>query len=188
MGILKLQIQTSLDGMVSGPSGEMDWLGTEWDAELNAYVDTLTQSVRGILLGRTLAEGFIPHWAGVAADPANPEQSSGRFFTDTPKFVYSRTLTGSPWANTTLLQGDLAEGVAALKRQHDGDLIVYGGVTLVSALLAHGLIDELCLFVNPVALGRGRSIFGAGGAPRPLSLQDARAFACGIVLLRYTAA
>lgn len=182
---LKLQMQLSIDGFVAGPNGEMDFLIMNWDEALNAYVDQLTRPVDCIVLGRKLAEGFIPYWAGVAADEDNPETESGQFFTNTPKIVFSRTLDESEWEHTVLAGDDLVEEINALKRQEGGDIIAYGGAEFVSSLIAHDLIDEYHLFVNPAAIGAGMPIFRELVAYRYLSLVRATPFECGIVVVQY---
>ena len=80
---LKLQVQISVDGFIAGPNGEMDWMEWNWDEELKKYIGEITEPVDTIVLGRKLAEGFIPYWAGVAANPDDPENSAGKKFTDT---------------------------------------------------------------------------------------------------------
>lgn len=182
---LKLQVQITLDGFIGGPAGEMDWLTFDWDDELKQYVTALTEPVDGIVLGRRLAEGFIPHWAAVAADAAHPEVWAGRKFTDTPKVVFSRTLTASAWPNTTLAPADLVTEIGRIKQQPGQDLIAYGGASFVSSLIEHDLIDDYYLLVNPVAIGRGLPIFGQRPGRLPLRLAEARAFACGIVAQHY---
>ncbi|WP_400193189.1 dihydrofolate reductase family protein [Hymenobacter sp. B81] len=182
---LKLQMQMTADGFVAGPNGELDWMACPWTADLEQYVTALTEPVDTIVLGRQLAEGFIPHWAAVAADPAHEEHWAGRTFTDTPKVVFSRRLTASPWPNTVLAKGDLVTEITELKSQPGQDLITYGGVSLAASLVQHGLVDELHLFVNPTAIGRGRSIFAELTAHQPLTLVQATAFDCGIVGLHY---
>jgi dihydrofolate reductase len=182
---LKLQVQLSVDGFIAGPHGEMDWMTFDWDEEISQYVQSITDPVDCIVLGRKLAEGFIPHWAAVAADAEHPESASGQQFSETPKVVFTRTLDTSPWANTVLAQGDLVDEIARLKGQAGGDIIAYGGASFVSALIQHDLIDEYHLFVNPVALGTGMSIFRALDSARHLVLEISTAFPCGIVLIRY---
>jgi dihydrofolate reductase len=182
---LKLQVQISVDGFVAGPNGEMDWITFDWDEEINQYVQAITDPVGCIVLGRKLAEGFIPHWASVAADRDHPEFAAGQKFSETPKVVFTRTLDRSPWANTVLAKGDLVDEIARLKDQAGGDIIAYGGASFVSALIQHGLIDEYHLFVNPVALGEGMPIFKALNGSRPLVLETSKSFPCGIVLVRY---
>jgi dihydrofolate reductase len=182
MRILKLQVQMTVDGYIGGPNGEMDWMTFNWDDKLKEYVTALTEPVDTIVLGRKLAEGFIPHWASVAADSNNPEVAAGKKFTDTPKVVFSKTLEESSWSNTDLAKGDLKDEIIKLKKQTGGDIIAYGGATFVSALIQHGLIDEFHLFINPVAIGGGTSIFKEN---QSLRLVKATPFDCGIVVLHY---
>ena len=182
---LKLQVQMSVDGFICGPNGEMDWLNWNWGADIKNYVTDLTNSIDTILLGRKLAEGFIPHWANVKADPNNPEHSSGIIFTDTPKYVFSKTLTISLWDNTTVVNGDLVSEINKLKNQPGKDIIVYGGAGFVSSLIKEGLIDEFNLFVNPAAIGKGKPVFAELDAKQNLKLIESIAFDCGINLLKY---
>lgn len=182
---LKLQVQMSLDGFICGPNGEMDFVVWDWDEALKDYVTELTAPVDCIVLGRKLAEGFIPHWAGVAADPSHPEHSAGIKFSDTPKVVFSQTLQKSAWANTVLAKSDLSDEINHLKKQPGKDIIAYGGATFVADLVRHNLIDEYHLFINPAAIGSGRSIFSTLERQQNLTLVKATVFACGIVVLKY---
>ncbi|MCK2221824.1 dihydrofolate reductase family protein [Actinomadura sp. ATCC 31491] len=176
---LLLQVQVSADGYMAGPNGEMDWLAHPWTADLNAHINALTAKVDGIVLGRRLAEGFIPAWA---AGPEGEDQESIDWMNNTPKVVISRSLTESPWENTTVAGGDLAATIGELKSREGGDLVVYGGGTLVASLAEANLIDEYHLFVNPVALGGGMPVFPGR---RELRLVAADAFDCGITALHY---
>ncbi len=183
---LKLQTQVSVDGFMAGPNGEMDFMVMDWDPALNQLVTEITEPVDCILLGRNLAEGFIPHWAAVAANPDDPEHLAGIKFTETPKVVFSRTLEQSPWPNT-VIASDLVEEVGRIKKQPGGDIIAYGGSAFVADLIKYDLIDEYNLLVNPTAIGRGKSIFHLLEGVRRLQLAQAQAFDCGIVALRYLA-
>ncbi|MCO6010243.1 dihydrofolate reductase family protein [Actinoallomurus purpureus] len=104
---------------------------------------------------------------------------------DTPKVVISNTLTESPWKNAVVAGGDLTETVARLKSQPGGDMIAYGGGTLVASLIAKGLLDELHLFVNPTAIGTGMPVFPDLGAHHRLRLVAAEPFSCGITVLHF---
>lgn len=192
---LKLQVQMTIDGFIAGPAGEMDWMTLPWTEDINDYVDKITHPVDTIVLGRKLAEGFIPYWASVAADKDNPESASGKKFTDTQKVVFSKTLKVSDpeargWNNTVLAEGNLVEEITRLKKVSTGqqgknDLIAYGGATFVSALIREGLIDEYHLFINSTAIGKGMTIFGGIERKNNLNLVDSITFECGIVVLHY---
>ena len=182
---LKLQVQMTVDGYIAGPNGEMDWMTFNWDDELKQYVTVLTEPVDCIVLGRKLAEGFIPHWAGMAANLDHPEFTAGQKFTDTPKVVFTKTLNQSKWDNTILAKGDLVAEITNLKKQAGQDIIAYGGATFVSALIKHTLIDEFHLFINPAAIGNGMPIFKELDRKQNLTLVKATSFDCGIVVLNY---
>ncbi|MBE2248989.1 MAG: dihydrofolate reductase family protein [Myxococcus sp.] len=179
MRTLKLQTQVSLDGYMSGPNGEMDWMTFAWDDALKASVAALTKPVDTILLGRKLAQGFIPHWA---ARPADEPAEAIEKMNGSRKVVFSKSLSTSPWANTVIAKGPLRDEVQALKAQPGGDLIAYGGGDFVSSLLAEQLVDEVHLFVSPVALGGGMKVFRGRTA---YQLVTATPYPCGVVELHY---
>ena len=182
---LKLQVQMSVDGFISGLNGEMDWMTFDWSDDIKKYVDEITKPVDTILLGKNLAMGFIPHWAAVANDKNNPEQEAGITYTQTPKIVFSKTLTKSEWENTEVENGDFVEKINALKNKSGNDLIVYGGGKFVSSLIKEKLIDELHLFINPAILGKGMPIFQDVDAMQKLNLVSSKHFDCGIIVLVY---
>lgn len=182
---LKLQVQMTVDGYIAGPNGEMDFMVWNWDDELKHYVEDITEPVDCIILGRKLAEGFIPHWASIAANPDDPDFTSGKRFTDTHKVVFTQTLNQSEWNNTVLAKGDLVDEITQLKNQDGNDIIAYGGANFVSALIKHGLIDEFHLFINPSAIGNGMTIFKELNRKQNLTLVKSKSFECGIVVLNY---
>jgi dihydrofolate reductase len=182
MRTFKLQVQTTVDGYMGGPNGEMDWTTFPWTDDIKAHIDALTEPVDTIVLGRKLAEGFIPAWA---AGPPGEDQASIDWMNNTPKVVISNSLSESPWDNATVASGDLAETVNRLKAEPGGDMIAYGGSTLVSDLIANGLLDELHLFVNPTAIGAGLPVFPNRGVYQRLRLVGAHPFECGITALHF---
>jgi dihydrofolate reductase len=179
MGAIKVHEFTTVDGVVDVPMWTMDY---GFPDDLAATIGELTASASGILLGRTTFEMFAPAWSTrtVEEDPGAP------FFNDTTKHVVSSTLTDaeSVWRNSTVLGGYDADRIRALKSATDGDLYVSGSATLVRALLADGLVDELHLFVYPVALGTGIRLFPEG-TPQKLSLLGAQSLSNGVAHLTY---
>jgi dihydrofolate reductase len=182
---LKLQVQISVNGFIARPGGELDWVTWNWSDDIKAYVTDLTNSMDTIILGRKLAEGFIPYWADVKVNPDHPENEAGKTFTDTPKIVFSKTLNKSFWDNTTVVNGDFVSELKKLKDKTGKSIIVYGGAEFVSSLIKEDLIDEYYLFVNPVAIKEGLTIFDKIPDMKKLSLTDSKHFDCGINLLHY---
>jgi dihydrofolate reductase len=179
MGAIKVHEFTTVDGVVDVPMWTVDF---GFPDDLSASIGALTGSASGILLGRTTFEMFAPAWSTrtVEDDPGAP------FFNDTRKYVVSSTLTDAEavWANSTVVGGYSAEEVRTLKDEVDGDLYVSGSATLVRALLADGLVDELHLYVYPVAVGTGIRLFPEGTA-QTLALLDAESLSNGVAHLTY---
>ncbi len=176
---LKLQVQMSVDGFVAGPEGQLDWM-TQHDEGVITRIVQITDSSDTILLGRKMTDGFIKYWEAV--QPESPEYVFARRMVDTPKVVFSKTLKRVEGKNVRVETGDLVQAINQLKGQRGKDIVVYGGATFVSALIAHDMIDELNIFVNPVAIGRGLRIFKDRKA---LRLTGSKAYASGIVINTY---
>lgn len=186
MGKLKLQMQMSVDGFVAGPDGQLDWMTWDMDDKLIQFINDLTDSSGTILLGRKMTPGFIDYWTSVLKTPESPEYTFARKMVDTPKVVFSRTLEKSTWANTVLAKGKLTDEIQKLKKESapgGKDIIVYGGAEFVSNLLKDNLIDEINLFINPTAIGKGLSIFLDRTT---LKLLKSQAYDCGIVVNTYS--
>src|SRR5947209_928601 len=161
---LKLQVQMSVDGFIAVPNGEMDWMVLDWYDKLKNYVFELTEPVDTILLGRKMTDGFVSYWSDVMAKPDDPSSidrshAFAKKMIETPKVVFTKTLKKSQWANTDIADGDLTDEITNLKSQNGKDIIVYGGASFDSSLIRAGLIDEFHLFINPVAIGNGLTIF-----------------------------
>ena len=179
---LKLQMQITVDGFVAGPQGQLDWMTWDMDEALISFITRLTDTSDTILLGRKMTEGFIKYWEQVLTQPDSPEYSFAQKMVGIPKVVFSKTLAKVDGQNVRVENGPIVDAVTRLKNEEGKDIVVYGGATFVSSLIENGLIDELNLFVNPVAIGEGLQIFGAR---RPLKLTASTAYASGIVVNRY---
>jgi len=180
----------SVDGFIAGPNGEMDWMVWNWDDNLKKYVFELNEAVGTILLGRKMTDGFVSYWSDVMTKPDDPlsvdrSHAFAKKMIETPKVVFTRTLKKSQWANTDIATGDLTDEVIKLKNQKGKDIIVYGGASFDSSLIRTGLIDEFHLFINPVAIGNGMTIFKDLTKAQKFKLVRSMAFDCGIVLLHY---
>lgn len=184
---LKLQVQMSIDGCIAGPNNEMDWMAWYGDEKLREYENRIHEPVDAILLGRNMTGEFISCWSNVMGKPDDPEYQFAKKMMETPKVVFTKTLNKSEWINTELATGDLKDEINRLKNRDGGDIIVYGGASLDSSLIKEKLIDEFYLFVNPVAIGNGKTIFKDLSEIQKLTLIESIAFDSGIVLLHYEA-
>jgi len=186
----------SLDGVAQAPGGaDEDTSGgfehggwhmqyTE-DETFQKWVMSGITEAGGFLLGRRTYEIFAAYWPNapeeeqVVAEPLNTK----------PKHVASRTLAGPlEWQNSSVLEGELADAVAALKQEDGGDLLVIGSTVLVQALIEHDLVDEYRLMIDPITLGGGKSIFPDDGALRQLRLADHEVTSTGAILTTYVPA
>jgi dihydrofolate reductase len=180
---LKLQMQVTVDGYVAGPEGQLDWMTFDMDAGLLAFINHLTDTSDTILLGRKMTPGFIKYWEHVVTEKDNPEYEFAQKMVGLPKVVFSKTLKRIDGKNVRVENGDLLEAVKELKGRPGKDIIVYGGATFVSSLIEHGLINEMNIFVNPVAIGTGMRIFKG---KTPLQLAASTAYpSSGIVVNSY---
>ena len=184
---LRLQVQMSVDGCIAGPNGEMDWMVGLLDDEIIKYSYKITEPVDTILLGRKMTDVFISYWLNVMNKPDDPWYAFAKRMIEIPKVVFTKTLNKSEWINTSIVTGDLIEEVSKIKSQSGRDIVVYGGATFDSSLIKEKLIDEFYLFINPVAIGNGMTIFKNLNEIQKYTLIESKAFECGKVLLRYAA-
>ncbi len=176
MGQILVHEFISLDGVFEAPRWTMEY---GFDPKMGEAIGGIMGPCKAILLGRQTFEEFAPAWSGRTAeqDPGAP------FMNETPKYVVSGTLQKADWNNSTILGAYSADAIRALKDQVDGGIYVSGSGTLVRALLADGLVDELNLFVYPVVLGIGARLFG--DEPVKFSLAQTHRYDNGVLHLAY---
>jgi dihydrofolate reductase len=174
----------SLDGVMEAPGGGEDFRHGGWSFEINRgdagdkFKLDETMSSSALLLGRRTYEGFAAAW------PSREGEFADKFNT-MPKYVVSSTLEDPEWDNSTVLKGDVAEEVAKLKREQDGDIVVHGSARLVQTLVERDLVDELRLMVFPVVLGSGKRLFGETSDKKRLRLVDSKIVGDGVAILTY---
>jgi dihydrofolate reductase len=168
----------SFDGVIDAPTWTFDY---GFVPQMGEAIGAMTEGCDGILLGRTTYEMFEPAWSTrtVEDDPGAP------FFNDTTKYVVSGTLTSATWRNSKIVGPYNADAIRSLKDEVDGDLYVSGSGTLVRALLADGLVDELHLFVYPLTRGSGPRLFPEDASPGKMSLAACESYENGVVYLAY---
>lgn len=177
MGAIHVHEFMSLDGVIDAPTWTFEY---GFDPGMGKALGAVTDRCRGILLGRTTYEMFEPAWSTrtVEDDPGAP------FFNDTTKYVVSGTLKKATWRNSKIVGPYDPEAIRRLKTEVEGDLLTSGSITLVRAMLADGLIDELHLFVYPLTRGAGPRLF-EGAAPGKQSLAACEKYDNGVVYLAY---
>jgi dihydrofolate reductase len=177
----------SLDGVVEDPGGAESFKHGGWSFEIdrgdegNKFKLDETLSSDALLLGRVTYEGFAEAWPSREGEFADK-------FNGMPKYVVSSTLSAPEWQNSTVLRGDVAEEVAKLRQEQDGDIVVHGSVRLVQTLIEHDLVDELRLMVYPVVLGSGKRLFGETVDKKRLQLVDSKIVGDGVAILVYAPA
>jgi len=188
-------LQTSVDGFIEGPEGELDWAMTE-DEETWKDVFAMFKSVDTCILGRVMYSEYEQYWKAVLANPGGPLPLSGkaatkneiayaRWANKTPHIVVSKTLDEVAWKTTRIVRD--IEKIRKLKEQPGKDIYVVGGATLVGSLMNAGLIDEVQLTVNPLILGGGKALFKDVKERKLLKLVRAKPLKSGKVSLTYRA-
>jgi dihydrofolate reductase len=175
MGRIVVSENSTLDGVVQDPAGTEGFARGGWVGRIGergraeAAQVLLDEALRAEaqLFGRRTYEFLAARW------PARSGELADRL-NEMPKYVVSSTLRAPDWNNSTVLAGDVVQGVSRLKQELDGEIVVAGSIRLVRTLLENDLVDELRLMVYPVALGAGERLFGETAAQRPLRLVEAR--------------
>jgi dihydrofolate reductase len=179
----------TLDGVMQAPGRREEdtregfvhggWAAANVDEAVNAAMGARMPQSGGLLLGRRSYEDMLGFW--------NTQDSPFKdILNSSPKYVVSRTLREPlPWPNSTLMSGDVAEGVAHLKQHPGKDLTVMGSGELIQTLMRHGLVDQYLLFIHPLVLGTGRRLFADGGPPASLRLVDSTVSTTGVLIATY---
>jgi dihydrofolate reductase len=190
MGKVIVQEWMTLDGVVQAPGaadedpsggfGHGGWSLPYFDEVAMKWAVENVAAASGYLLGRRTYEVFAAHWPTAS----EAEQPLAEPLNTKPKYVASTTLSEPlEWRNSTVLEGDVAGAVAALKQQEDGgDLLVIGSPQLVQTLVGQDLVDEFRVMIDPLVVGGGKRLFGDDGALRRLRLLDSHVTTTGAIL------
>jgi dihydrofolate reductase len=171
----------SLDGVVEEPG---NWHFPYFNDEMGVAVDAVLGNADTMLLGRKTYDDHAGAWPEREA-AGGEDAEFAKVLGDARKIVVSRQRPEFTWRNTERLQGDLVEGVTALKNEPGGNIAMSGSISVVRQLLAAGLLDELHLLVHPIAVRKGMRLFDEGGNPIPLKLLSSQAFSTGVLNLVY---
>jgi dihydrofolate reductase len=186
MGKIIISTNVSLDGVVQDPDGEegfglggwfLQFGGKDLDEWAKVELDEALRA-EALLLGRRSDEWFAARWVSRTGEFADRLNSL-------PKYVVSSSLEEPKWSNATVLKGDVVSEVSKLRRELDGDVLVYASYQLGRALLEHDLIDELRLVVFPVVLGAGERLFGETSDKKAMRLVATRTIGDGLAFLTY---
>ncbi|MER6134966.1 dihydrofolate reductase family protein [Streptomyces sp. NPDC001815] len=191
MGQLVLTSFVTLDGVYQAPGGPTEdpgggftqggWSVPYGDDDFGRFVTEVFSGVGAFLLGRRTYDIFAGHWPRMT-DPADPVATK---LNSLPKYVASSSLTDPEWAGTTVIRGDLAEEVTAIKARTRGEVQVHGSGALARSLLELDLVDTVHLLSFPVVLGAGRRLFADGGVPTAFRHTAARVTGAGVAIHTY---
>jgi dihydrofolate reductase len=193
----------TLDGVMQAPGGPDEdptggftqggWAVNHWDDSMYARMGEMFAAPFDLLLGRRTYEIFAAHWphvgegqretrGGTASDVDDPAAAA---LNSARKYVASRSLETLEWNNSVLLEGDVAQAVADLKRHSGPDILTQGSSDLIQTLLPHDLVDEFRVWTFPVVVGPGKRLFGPGTSPAGLRLVDEKTSSTGVVMATY---
>jgi dihydrofolate reductase len=172
-----VSMYATLDGVIDSME---KWHFKSWNDELAAFARQQLFAADALLMGRVTYEIFAATWPTITDDVGFADRMNS-----IPKYIVSSTLDEPEWNNSTVVAGDVAAAVTELKQQPGQDILVYGGARIVRTLFALGLVDDLHIWVHPVVLGGGTTLFGEGLSPTELTLADTTTFRSGVVVLSY---
>jgi dihydrofolate reductase len=187
----KLIVSTflTLDGVMQAPGGpgEEDdggfafggWSVNYWDEQMRQVMDEAMSTRFDLVLGRRTYDIFAAYW------PHATDEAGAKPLNNATKYVASRSHPTLEWSNSLLIEGDAAEGVAALKKENGPELQVHGSGNLIQTLLRHNLVDQYRLWVFPLVIGSGKRLFSDGAIPSGLKLVDSKVSTTGVVIVTY---
>lgn len=178
-------LHISIDGFAAGPNGEMDWIKV--DDEIFDFVKTFTDQTDTALYGRKTWKMMDAYWP-TAADKPNPSRHDvehSQWYNSVEKFALSNTMHGQVVHNTTFLGGDVVVQINQLKQRAGRDIIIFGSPSVARSLTGENVIDEYWLFVNPVILGQGISVFSSREHSIELDRKAVRLFSCGVTAMNF---
>jgi len=166
---------------------QMNFQGINWNDDMVTFCIDNLKNVDNILLGRITAEAFIPYWKDVAEnqDPNDINSRVGKPINDIPKVIFSNNLKSNKWDNTTIIKGDFEEEIKNLKENNGKEIIFYGGISFVSSLVEHRLVDEYYLLVDPLVISSNEPILKFINRSLSLQLKECKPFECGTMVLYY---
>jgi len=173
----------SVDGYFTGENGDFSSAQGHMDPEFSAFVEANAKSEGVLLFGRITYELMAGYWLSPLAMKNDPVVA-GRM-NSLPKVVFSRTLDQARWQNTKLVKGDMVAEVRKMKQEPGHDMVILGSGSVVAQLTRESLIDECQMVLNPVVLGRGRTMFDGIREKLKLKLTQSRSFANGNVFLSF---
>ena len=189
MRMLIVSTFVTLDGVMQAPggSGEDDsggfahggWSVNYWDEQMGEVMGEAMSRPFDLVLGRKTYDIFAAHW------PRASEDDGAKPLNDATKYVASRSRPTLEWRNSVLIEGDAAEGIAALKQRDGPELQVHGSGNLIQTLLRHNLVDQFRLWVFPLVIGSGKRLFAEGTVPSGLRLVDSTVSTTGVVIGTY---
>jgi dihydrofolate reductase len=155
------------------------WSVNYWDDQMGEVMGEATNKPFAMVLGRKTYDIMAAYW------PTAPEDTGATVFNDATKYVASRSPRKLEWSNSVLIEGDAADGLAALKNEDGPELQVHGSANLIQTLLRNNLVDEYRLWVFPVVIGSGKRLFADGAIPSGLKLVDSKVSTTGVVMGTY---
>lgn len=179
--------QISLDGYFCGENGDLSWANKHSDdKEWNDFVSGNASGGGVLVFGRITYEMMAGYWPSKLAMENDPIVAGQ--MNKLQKIVFSKKMKKAEWQNTLLINGNIVDEVKKLKSMPGDDMVILGSGSIVSQLTDAGLIDEYQIIINPIVLGKGRSMFeGVTNSPK-LSLRDTRQFKNGNILMNYVTA